>query len=126
MLDYRITALALDPKRPQTIYGGSDAGEFFRSNDGAQTWVDLTDNLPFPRERHFGIRQILIDPNIPATIYVLCDQVGVVMGSDGGATWDSLGKPPEGDSYYIHGAAMVLFGDAPVILLGDERSGAWA
>ncbi len=122
MIDYRIQALALDPQHPQTIYAGSDGGELFKSKDGAQTWEDLTDNLPFEKGRHYGIRQILIDPNRAETIYMMCDQQGVVRSTDSAATWNSLGKP-EGEAFYVHSAITVLFGPDPVILVGDERGG---
>lgn len=124
MIDYRITAVAVDPANPQTVYAGSDAGEFFKSTDGAQSWNDLSDNLPFERGRHYGIRDIRIDPNAPQNLYLLCDQIGVVASSDGGANWNQLGKPT-GENYYTFTAMTVLFGPQPTVLFGVERAGAW-
>ena len=38
-------SIAIPPSAPQTIYLASDAGVHV-SNDGGQTWLDLTRNLP--------------------------------------------------------------------------------
>jgi len=124
MIDYRITAVAVDPAHSKTAYAGSDAGEFFKSTDGGQTWKELTDKLPMPKNQHIGIRQILIDPTSAGTVYLLCDQVGVLVSADGGVDWNQLGKPT-GENYYTFTAMTVLSGPKPVILLGVERAGAW-
>jgi len=124
MIDYRITAVAIDPAHSKTVYAGSDAGEFFKSTDGAQTWIDLTDKLPVPKNQHIGLRQILIDPSSTETVYLLCDQVGVLVSANGGADWNQLGKPT-GESYYTFTAMTVLFGPQPTVILGIERAGAW-
>jgi photosystem II stability/assembly factor-like uncharacterized protein len=124
MIDYRITSVAVDPTHSKTVYAGSDAGEFFKSTDGAQTWTELTEKLPMPKNQHIGIRQILIDPASTETVYLLCDQVGVLVSANGGADWKQLGKPT-GENYNTFTAMTVLFGPKPVILLGVERAGAW-
>ncbi len=124
MMDYRVTAVAVDPVHSNTVYAGSDAGEFFKSTDGAVTWIELTDNLPVPKNQHIGIREILIDPTSTETVYLLCDQVGVLVSANGGADWNRLGKPT-GENYYTFTAMTVLFSPKPVILLGVERAGAW-
>jgi len=124
MIDYRITSVAVDPAHTQTVYAGSDAGELFKSTDGAQTWMDLTDKLPFSKSQHIGIREIVIDPTASETVYLLCDQAGVLVSTNGGADWNPLGKP-SGENYYTFTAMLVLPGPPPAILLGVERAGAW-
>jgi photosystem II stability/assembly factor-like uncharacterized protein len=124
MIDYRITALAVDPARPQTVYAGGDAGELFKSSDGGQTWSDLTDALPIPEHLHSSIRDIVLDPAAPETVYLLCDYLGVLVSYDGGEKWRTLGKPGEPDNPSFT-AMVIIFDPQPLLVVGVEREGGW-
>lgn len=124
MIDYRITALAVDPANPQIVYASGDGGELFKSTDGGQSWNDLTDKLPLQKSSHPSIRDIAIDPATPETIYLLCDRAGVLVSSDGGAKWRALGKPAEAD-YPSFTATAVIFDPQPILVVGIEREGGW-
>jgi len=126
MLDYRITALAVDPAHPQTIYAGADSGEFFKSTDGGQTWNDLTDELPTQKSSHPTIQDIVIDPATPGTVYLLADNAGVLISEDGGDRWRALGNPAAPD--YASFTAMTIIFDLqpePVLIVGIKDSGGW-
>ena len=124
MIDYRLTAIAVNPAKPQTIYAGSDAGELFKSTDAGQTWDDLTEQLPLRQESHSAIEEIFLDPAKPDTLYLLCDRVGILASSDGGLKWSALGMPGQSDSQSLT-AMTVLFGPSPILILGLEREGGW-
>ncbi len=90
-----VRAIAIDPTDPNTIYIGSDNGGVWKSTNGGQSWIPLTDNYGFPE-----IRSIAFDPSNHNTLYVgtnstLFDpQIGlhgtILKSTDGGSTWRAL------------------------------------
>ena len=65
-----------------TVYAGKREGELFLSQDGGDTWRDITENLAFPFEY---FKEILF---ADATVYVSTD-MGVTSSRDG-ETWHGL------------------------------------
>jgi hypothetical protein len=124
MLDYRITALAVDPAQPQTVYAGADAGEFFKSTDGGQSWNDFTDRLPPLMYSHPTVRDIVVDPAAPETVYLLADYRGVLVSHDRGERWRALGSPGEIDHPGFT-AMAAIFDPQLVLVVGIEREGGW-
>ena len=124
MIDYGITALAPSPTNPETIYAGGTRGELFKSVDGASTWTELTDRLPYQQTAHQRVSAILIDPNAPDTIYVLHERAGVLSTVDGGATWRHLGRPADTENPTFT-ALTVLFHPASIVVAGIREEGAW-
>ena len=120
MIDYGITALAVNPVDPQIVYTGGDGGNLFKSTNGGATWSDLTAQLP----DQTCVRDIAIDPTTPETIYLLCERVGILISNDGGANWSVLGKPVEPD-YPSFTAMAILFDSQPVLIVGISGEGGW-
>lgn len=121
MMDYRITAVAIDPGNAQRVYAGGYAGEVFVSEDGGQTWTDLTGRLPYDTAIHPTVQQIVLDP--AGAVYLLCDQFGIVISTDGGASWRVLGAPePDLDLFT---ALAVVPGPQPALVMAVERQGGW-
>jgi len=123
MIDYRISAVAVDPSNPQRIYAGGDAGELFVSDDGAGSWRDLTGNLPYDVSTHATVVAIAVDA-LEGRLYLLCHYVGLLVSADGGASWESLGAPPS-ESSPTFTALVVLPGAQPVAVVGTESQGSW-
>ncbi len=94
-----VSALAIDPQTPTTIYGQREPITVYRdewgeiswwtpsavikSTDGGLSWnaVGLVD---------LGVRVLAIDPLTPTTVYAASDS-GVYKSADGGATWNASG-----------------------------------
>ncbi len=89
-----VSALALDPSSPRTVYVGGDNGDAgcqerdvaFKSTDGGDTWTALSID---------AVNGIYVDPSSPETVYALAD--GLMKSTDGGMTWSSAdaGLPPQ-------------------------------
>ena len=79
-----ISALAIDPQTPATLYAGTDSG-VFKSDDSGGTWVAANSGLPTR-----SVRAIAIDPQTPSTLYAGTGGAGVFKSTDGGATWTSI------------------------------------
>lgn len=90
----RINALAVDPNNPDILYAGAAAGGVFKSYDGGNIWVNISENW-----KSLPVNCItLADSN---TIFVgLGDQhghrswgTGVMKSTNGGQTWTLVGSP---------------------------------
>ena len=122
LIDYRITAIAIDPADPKIVYAGSDAGELFRTDDGGQTWTDLTEQLPLDPNSHTTLQRITFDPTQPDQLYVLTNNAGILIGSTGDTHWQVLKVPSESGPAAVK-TMMIVPGDSLRIVVGLERQG---
>lgn len=125
MLDYRITALAIDPADPQVVYAGGDSGDFFKSTDGGDSWTRLSEALKVqeysaPRTIH----TISIDHQNANRAFLLGDNSGLMFSEDGGQKWQMLGKPGEDDQPYF-GIAEMFLAPRLVVIAGLEHDVVW-
>jgi len=93
-----VTALAIDPLTPTTVYAGTRAGEVFKSTNGGMSWSALDIGLS-----RWAVQSLIINPRTPATIYLSAWPVqwgpgqpgpyraysggGVLKSNDGGKNW---------------------------------------
>ncbi len=83
-----ISALAIDPTTPTTIYAGASFGDagarlgVFKSTDGGESWTG-TGVLA-------QVTTLAIDPGSPETLYAGALD-GVLKSADGGLTWNRVG-----------------------------------
>src|SRR5438046_593443 len=109
------TDVAIDPANPNTMFAcmwdfrrkgweyrsGGDgpdkpsASGLFRSNDGGETWTEVTPeaNKGFPK-KPYGRLAIAIAPSNPKRVYCLVESPdsALFVSDDGGATWDKRDK----------------------------------
>ena len=107
--------VAIDPTNPNTMFAcmwdfrrkgwecrsggdGTDkpsASGLFRSNDGGETWTEVTPeaNKGFPK-KPYGRLAIAIAPSNPKRVYCLVESPdsALFVSDDGGATWDKRDK----------------------------------
>jgi Calx-beta domain/Carboxypeptidase regulatory-like domain/Beta-propeller repeat len=81
-----ITALAINPAEPSTIYAGSSFG-VFKSTNGGRTWSPMNNGLTSR-----NVTALVINPSAPSTLYVAVNNFGngsgVYKSTDGGSTWN--------------------------------------
>src|SRR5262245_44000888 len=93
----RVTTVAGVPSQPRTFYMGVASGGVFRTSDGGENWVPLTDGkVPVASSGSIAVAES--DPNI---IYFgtgsdgvrsnVSTGRGVYRSSDGGASWSVIG-----------------------------------
>ena len=94
-----VTAVAQQPNNSNIIYCGTKASGLWKTIDGGQNWVNITDNLSVSA---LGISTIAIDITNPNIIYVGTGAqqfnyesygVGIIKSLDAGSTWTILDLP---------------------------------
>src|SRR5882724_10756771 len=81
-----VTALAIDPLTPTTLYAGT-AGGVFKSMDGGASWSAIG---------LINVSALAIDPLTPTTVYAGIGTFdmgalgGVFKSTDGGASWNAV------------------------------------
>ncbi len=98
-----ISALAIDPSNPATLYAGTSGGRVFKSTDGGKSWtfkVGLTPTSAIQASVH----ALAIDPSAPTTLYAATGYFdpdhfrfdgGVYKSTDSGGTWVATGLAGE-------------------------------
>ena len=125
MLDYRITALAIDPGNPDVVYAGGDSGELFKSTDGGATWADLTEALHVQEYSYPGtIYTIAIDERDPERVALLGSNAALMFSGNGGASWQLLGKPGEHTQPHFS-VSEVFFGPKLTVIAGVDGDAVW-
>ncbi|MBZ5606138.1 MAG: SBBP repeat-containing protein, partial [Acidobacteriia bacterium] len=80
-----VNAILIDPRNPQNVYVGTDAG-LFRSSNGAATFAAATGAIA-----GFKIFNLAFDPQSSANIFAGTSGGGVFYSSDSGNTWNPVG-----------------------------------
>lgn len=89
-----VTALAIDPSTPTTLYGTASGGSIFKSIDGGAHWNLLNAGLPVE-----DMDVLEVDPFTPANLYAVTENSELYQSRDGGQSWskssslkDSVGR----------------------------------
>ena len=87
----KITAFAIDPTTPSTIYAVAYR-RVFKTVDGGASWLEINFGVPNSIE----INTLVIDPKTPSTLYAGAEDrdetTGAVYKSiDGGKSWNAIG-----------------------------------
>jgi photosystem II stability/assembly factor-like uncharacterized protein len=77
------SAIAIDPRHPQTIYASNRDGGVLRSLNGGATWSSASAGLPPTGET----LAVAVDPNLPARVYAWVKAGGLFVSADGGGSW---------------------------------------
>jgi photosystem II stability/assembly factor-like uncharacterized protein len=79
-----VSALAVNPKAPATVYAGTNDSGVFRSTDAGDHWKQVTSGLTDK-----NVSSLAIDPVTPATLYAGTTS-GVFRSTDAGEHWKQL------------------------------------
>ena len=84
-----VSALAIDPLTPGTLYAGTNSG-VFKSTDAGSSWSAASMGLQGTR-----VVALAIDPMTPRTLYA-GTTTGVFKSTDGATSWQGIGAGLEG------------------------------
>jgi hypothetical protein len=87
-LNRDVTAVAVDPRHPLTVYAGTDAG-VIKSLDGGSSWRLVSAALgAHGRDRwYMDASALVVDPRDSRTVYAATMCTGVFRSTDGGHRW---------------------------------------
>lgn len=121
----RVSAMAIDPRDSKVIYAGPADGGLWKTTDGGDTWIPLTDDAP-----SLAMGSIALDPKNPDIVYVGTGELnfsgdsyygaGILKSTDGGATWRNIPGP------FVRGRVGALAihpEETNIILAGTDRNG---
>jgi photosystem II stability/assembly factor-like uncharacterized protein len=103
----QIWSLAIDPRRPETLFAGVCPAALFRSRDGGRYWEALKAEMPEHCEGTAIVPRvtcIVLDPEDGQRIFAGIEIAGVRRSRDGGETWETLTSGLS--SQDIHGLAV--------------------
>jgi photosystem II stability/assembly factor-like uncharacterized protein len=117
-----ITALAIDPQDPRTLYAATGSGALagngvFKSVDGGVSWMPASSGLPASSASELGnaLLALAIDPHDTSTIYAAAccyGASGVYKTTDSGANWkparSGLPIPDFGGGFAAEVLALVI------------------
>jgi len=90
-----VTALAINPRVPSTLYLGCDYGVFKTANSGFN-WRRTSNGIAGPTKRYKPIGSLTLDPSKANTLYAGLYPGGVFKTTDGGRHWRLLGLRDKG------------------------------
>jgi photosystem II stability/assembly factor-like uncharacterized protein len=77
-----VTALAIDPLAPNTLYAAVELLGVYKTTDGGASWAAANNGLPSLR-----VAALAVDPVSPDTVFAGTLDQGVFVSVDGGASW---------------------------------------
>jgi photosystem II stability/assembly factor-like uncharacterized protein len=89
-----VTAVAVDPRHPATLYAGTSNGGLFKTTNGGRSWTSVHLGLG-----DFAVNALAIDPVNPKIVYAGTD-AGIFKSTNGGESWSAAssglpqGLPP--------------------------------
>ena len=128
LAECKIFSLAFHPSDPMTVYAGAEPPFLFRSNDGGETWMELTGvrKLPgrnkwsYPPPPHIAhIKGIAIHPEDPEVMYCSIEEGGVIQSVDAGERWRYVSKG-EAETFRPVSRVTGVYQDCHVVKLSQQ------
>jgi photosystem II stability/assembly factor-like uncharacterized protein len=132
-----MTALAESPLKQGVIYAGTDDGNLHVTLDDGETWTDLTDKLPMPKDRFFT--RLICSGSKVNTVYATAARYYeandlkpyLFVSHDNGQTWTDIGKnlPEEavvkGFAEYQLNPDVLFAGTHNILFLSKDGGTTW-
>jgi len=81
--------LAFDPRTPQRIYAAVEQGALLKTEDGGQSWRELSEYSKPDDGAYRDIHQVLLLPSQPDRVFMTTG-VGLYRSGDGGDHWNRM------------------------------------
>jgi len=85
--DGYINEIVSYPNSPEELFMCVFDNGLYKSVDAGESWIDLTDNLPY-NGNYILFSGIAINPQNPDNVYIYSFDYGIFQSHDGGDTWE--------------------------------------
>ena len=96
----RLSAIAIHPKSPATIYVGARGAGVWKTIDGGTSWQPIADIATL------NIAALAIDPSAPSRVYFVTEHEGVFRSEDAGISWIQISD--DDLSAIVHGGIFLV------------------
>lgn len=110
--------LCIDPHRRNTLYFGEWTEGIFRTDDEGETWVDISNGLPFHNDKASVLVDIKADENVRGLIYAGFIREGLWRSFDFGDTWEKV-FPLDGSIFNASSVAVGGFSKDEIIVASE-------
>jgi len=83
-----LTSVALDPRRPERLYVGTEDGNIWKTVNSGRAWRVAGSPWYFDE-----VEELAIDPREPETIYAGTGGAGINKSTNGGLSWEAANTP---------------------------------
>ena len=97
----RLSAIAIVPNDPNTIYVGAKSSGVWKTTNGGATWRSLTDSLPT-----LSVAALALDPANANRVFMVSGNDGVFRSSDGGTSWSQISTTNL--NAIVHGGKLLI------------------
>ena len=111
-----VTAVAVAPSEPATVYVSNKLNGIFRSDDAGATWTAL--------DAPKTVYSIAVSPSDAAIAYAACDAAGVYRTADHGRTWSAVNGAGFAKNLKFHDLALHAAKPGLVYAIANDTS-AW-
>jgi photosystem II stability/assembly factor-like uncharacterized protein len=126
-----LSRIAIDPRRPRTIYVGGVYG-VSKSTTGGSTWKPVNEGIVFPPPcdgtfcKAPTVKALLVDPTREETLYLLWDS-RVYSSRDGAATWTlaETGLPTTTATLALAASGSLYAGGCGGVFRSDDGAVSW-
>jgi photosystem II stability/assembly factor-like uncharacterized protein len=112
----RLSAIAIVPNAPNTIYVGAQLSGVWKTTNGGATWQSLTDSLPT-----LSVAALALDPANANRLYAVSGREGVYRTDNGGVSWAQISTADL--EALVHGGKLIVSPTNPNLLLLAAKAG---
>ena len=97
-----VTALAIDPLIPTTLYAGMHDGGVFKSTDCGLHWNAARSGLTSLKINALVVTYgRSVDPTAPASLYAMTQDSGVFKSTDSGSNWSAANNGLDNSTVFV-------------------------
>ncbi|HET7287567.1 MAG TPA: CARDB domain-containing protein, partial [Pyrinomonadaceae bacterium] len=96
----RLSAIAIDPTSPRTMYVGAQGAGVWKTTNGGQDWQAVADGATV------RIAALALDPSKPSRVFLVTPREGVYLSEDSGTSWIQISSADL--DAVIHGNVLLI------------------
>jgi photosystem II stability/assembly factor-like uncharacterized protein len=113
----RLSAIAIHPTSPNTMYVGAQTGGVWKTTDGGENWEPVADSATV------RVAALGLAPANPSRVYLVTPGDGVFRSDDGGTSWSQIST--QNLDGVVHGGVLLINPGNTIDLLVASNQGVY-